>query len=210
MDTLNYIATKFGLDLNGKSPIVIEKINRTIMAQTLAELGFKIGAEIGVAQGLHSEILCKNNPDLKLFCIDPWVHYPGYMDFGEAKLAGFYEDAKVRLSQYNCTLVRKFSMDALADFEDGSLDFVYIDGAHDFKSVAQDIWEWPKKVHSGGIIFGHDFKRQSNPIVQMHVQDVIPAYCYALGIRPWFTLGEMGHSDGIYKEGTRSWMWVKC
>jgi len=54
METLDYISEKFGLDLNQKSPISILKTNRTIMARTLAELGFTVGAEIGVARGKHA------------------------------------------------------------------------------------------------------------------------------------------------------------
>ena len=100
-------------------------------------------------------------------------------------------------------------MDALANFPDGSLDFVYIDGAHDFKNVAMDVCEWVKKVRPGGIFFGHDYKRSSNPKAVQHVVDVINGYTYALGIKPWFILGTPGHSDGVFREGTRSWMWVK-
>jgi predicted O-methyltransferase YrrM len=100
-------------------------------------------------------------------------------------------------------------MDAVQDFQDKDLDFVYIDGAHDFKSVADDICEWERKVRPGGIVFGHDYKRSTNPLVRTHVHDVVGAYAYALMIVPWFVLGETGHPDGLYREGTRSWMWVK-
>jgi hypothetical protein len=37
-------------------------------------------------------------------------------------------------------------MDALNDFEDDSLDFVYIDGNHEFPYVAEDLFHWSKKV----------------------------------------------------------------
>ena len=41
--------------------------------------------------------------------------------------------------------------------KDGSLDFVYIDGLHDFGSVKQDIAAWWPKVKVGGFIGGHDY-----------------------------------------------------
>jgi hypothetical protein len=208
MNTLDYIAQKFDLDLTQKSPIPILKINRVIMAQTLYELGFTVGAEVGVARGEHSEILCQNNPDLKLYCIDAWRGYRGYVDYLNDRLGRFYEEAKQRLAPYNCELIREFSMDAVTKFADGSLDFVYIDGGHDFKNVTNDICEWIKKVRQNGIIFGHDFKRSTNPRLVQHVVDVVQAYTYAHSINPWFTLGEKGRNDGLYREGTRSWMWV--
>ena len=80
MDTLDYIAQKFELNLGQKSPISILQTNRTIMAQTLAELGFTVGAEIGVARGKHSELLFRNIPGLKLYCVDAWQGYGGYRD----------------------------------------------------------------------------------------------------------------------------------
>lgn len=208
-NTLNYIAQKFEIDINQKPPVEILKVNRTIMAQTLYELGFKVGAEIGVAEGLHSETLCKNNPDLQLYCIDAWEHYKGYGDYLTDTLNSFYAKAQERLSKYNCILIKKFSMDAANLFKDKSLDFVYIDGAHDFMHAAEDIDTWRRKVKRGGIVYGHDFKRSTNPKLRQHLCDVVPAYCYAYNIRPWFILGTRGPHDGQYQEGTRSWMWVE-
>lgn len=208
MDTLSYIVNKFGLDINHKPPIEIMNINRNVMAQTLAELGFKLGAEIGVQQGIHAETLCKYNPGLKLYCVDIWEPVFGYKE-DEAQHNAYYREALDRLKPYDCTIIRKYSMDAVSDFEDGSLDFVYIDAGHDFKNVAMDIVEWPKKVRSNGIVFGHDFKRHVTPIHHHHVVDVVSAYTYAYQINPWFILGKPGHSDEMYAEGTRSWMFVK-
>ena len=48
-------------------------------------------------------------------------------------------------------------MDVVKNFADESLDFVYIDAAHDYKSVKDDIGEWDKKVRKGGIVAGHDY-----------------------------------------------------
>jgi hypothetical protein len=207
MDTLEYIVNKFNVDLNHKPPIEIFKTNRTIMAETFAELGFNLGAEVGVAQGYNSELFCQKNSNLHLYAIDAWEHYKGYDDYLTSRLAYFYSEAQKRLAPYNCTLIKKFSMDAVRDFKDGSLDFVYIDGAHDFKNVAMDICEWVKKIRPGGIIYGHDYKRSKGKYPN-HVVDVVNAYAYSHAINPWFILGETGHPDGMFREGIRQWMWV--
>lgn len=209
MDALEYIGAKFSLDLSQKSPILIERINRQIMAETLNELGAKRGVEIGTAEGTHAEILCRAIPGLDLYCVDPWVHYPGYTDYMGATLDRFYKTAVEKLAPYHVTLLRKFSLDAAGCFPDNSLDFVYIDGAHDFQNVADDICTWIEKVKPGGVFFGHDYKRSHNPGFRCHVVDVVGAYTYAMGVHPWFILGQQGTSDGLYREGTRSWMWVK-
>ena len=75
--TIEYIGKRFGVNVT-QSPIHIGKINRTILAQTFGELGFKVGAEIGVAEGIYSRVLFDNIPGLKLFGIDIWKNYPGY------------------------------------------------------------------------------------------------------------------------------------
>jgi predicted O-methyltransferase YrrM len=38
------------------------------------------------------------------------------------------------------------------------IDFLFIDGAHDYKSVKADIANWKDRVKVGGIIAFHDFK----------------------------------------------------
>lgn len=127
------------------------------------KMGFKVGAEIGVAGGHFSEKLCKGIPGLKMFCIDPWNTYrENRRGGGQSNHDANYEMTKNRLKDYDATLIRKFSMDAVKDFEDESLDFVYIDGNHDFKYVLEDIVEWSKKVKRGGIVAGHDYYHFNN------------------------------------------------
>jgi hypothetical protein len=53
-ETLDYILEKFKPELSPRGGTEIHQINRTIMAQTLGELGFKEGAEVGVAEGYHA------------------------------------------------------------------------------------------------------------------------------------------------------------
>lgn len=41
-------------------------------------------------------------------------------------------------------------MDAVGEIEDGSLDFVFIDGNHSFEAVREDLMHWSRKVRPGG------------------------------------------------------------
>ena len=213
ISTLEYIAKKFDLNLFQRDmPIEIEKINRTIMAKTLYELGLIVGAEIGTAQGYHAELLCKNIPGVELYCVDVWQPYAGYIEYVD-RIDRYFIEAKTRLAKYDTHIIQKLSMDAVHDFEDNSLDFVYIDGAHDFKNVAMDLCEWSKKVRPGGVVFGHDYKRNARPRKPrfvVHVKDVVQAYMYSHDIKPWFALGgKSRHSDGMFNEGGQSWMFVR-
>jgi predicted O-methyltransferase YrrM len=55
------------------------------------------------------------------------------------------------------TVKQARSEKAAYDYADGSLDFVYIDAAHDFESVKRDIDAWLPKVKNGGILAGDDY-----------------------------------------------------
>lgn len=168
------------------------------LAKVFKELDFKVGVEVGVLRGQYSEVLCKTIPDLKLYCVDAWEVYDKYVDFGD-ELKSFYDLTKERLAPYNCELIRKYSMDAVKDFEDESLDFVYIDGNHTFEYVTNDIAEWSKKVKKGGIISGHDFFRKQGEL-RVHVKDVVQAWTYSHQIKDWFVIRGDKHP---------SWAWVK-
>jgi len=98
-------------------------------------------------------------------------------------------------------------MDAVKDFEDDSIDFVYIDGNHSFKYVAEDICEWVKKVKVGGFVCGHDYI-YSNPL-NFHVRHVVDAYVQARAIQKFWVLGRKKPDKGERRDQWRSWMFRK-
>lgn len=207
--TLDYITKNFKPVIGRHLPYEIFNVTREVMAKSLADMGFTLGAEIGVAQGDHAKVLCEANPKLKLFCIDIWDRYPGYNEFTDV-ITDYYNEAKEKLAPFKCELIKKMSMDAVNDFKDGSLDFVYIDGGHDFKNIAMDISEWSKKVRVGGIVMGHDYKRRRpEPGKEpFGVKDVVQAYCYNYAINPWFVL-ENNIKNGLFGRDNPAWMFVR-
>ncbi|MBI4137317.1 hypothetical protein HY469_04610, partial [Candidatus Roizmanbacteria bacterium] len=115
-----------GLKFKGR-PFEIPDAGRDDLPEFFKERGCKVGAEIGVYKGEFSEKLARVG--LKLYAIDPWRIYKGYGNpRGQKRLDFQYEHAKRVLTPYpNCTIIRKTSMEAIEDFKDESLDFVYID-----------------------------------------------------------------------------------
>jgi predicted O-methyltransferase YrrM len=53
--------------------------------------------------------------------------------------------------------IRMTSVEASGIYDDESLDFVFIDAAHDYTSVKIDIRNWLPKVRKGGVLSGHDY-----------------------------------------------------
>lgn len=196
--TLAAYLQKIADDSEQVSPIRVYKFKREHLYSLFADYGLNKGAEIGVAEGLNSEAMCKANPNIDLMCVDPWL--PVKDDKRSVKIGSDlakqrYKEAVERLEPYPCKLVRKISMDAVRDVAWGSLDFVYIDGSHDFDYVMTDIIEWSKRVKPGGIVAGHDAYRFRNA----GVVDAVGVYTHIHKVYTWF----------LTDERTPSWFWIK-
>lgn len=123
-----------------------------------------VGVEIGVDRGKSTRGLIENCPNImKIYAIDPWRSYNASLKTViKQNMDNNYEAAKEYLKEYTDSgvieIIRKPSIDAIPQFEDESLDFVYIDGDHSFVGAYSDLCEWYKKVKKGGIASGHDFR----------------------------------------------------
>tara|TARA_B110000971_G_C19910336_1_gene454208 strand:- start:137 stop:775 length:639 start_codon:yes stop_codon:yes gene_type:complete len=124
-----------------------------------------VGAEIGVAGGEHALSLLENLNILMLYLIDPYEMYEEYLknldsNYWATKppLDETFLKAEKLLDPYQeqTKFVKKFSNSAVKEIE-ASIDFVYIDGNHDYKYVREDLELYYPIVKSGGLIGGHDF-----------------------------------------------------
>jgi hypothetical protein len=174
--------------LRGPMPIEIPTFHRDDLAKLFAELGFNKGAEIGVAEGNYSEVLLKANPQLELHLVDPWHHYSGNPQGKSKEKNEFaYNETKRKTASYpNVKIHGVMSMTAVQVFDDGELDFVYIDGHHGFDYVMQDLIEWFKRVRSGGIVAGDDYFFINAARWGAGVVEAVQAYTSAHKINPWF------------------------
>ena len=57
----------------------------------------------------------------------------------------------------NIIKVTGWSKDAVDIYEDEFFDFIYIDAAHHYEAVIEDINNWKSKVKVGGYLGGHDY-----------------------------------------------------
>ncbi|MDO8503811.1 MAG: class I SAM-dependent methyltransferase [bacterium] len=212
-NTYEYILKKYNIKVGKEFFVEIPNMGRDHLAKLFAELNFNVGAEIGVDKGGYSEVLCKANPGLHLYSIDPWstsAYEPGMSGVDEKQefFDNLYDVTVKRLAPYNCTIVRKDSMSALKDFADNSLDFVYIDANHDFVNFTNDLHYWLKKVKVGGIMSGHDYCYFSYKKFN-HVKRVVEVYTRCYRMRPYFVVGSFTCDKGLTRDKYRSWFWVK-
>ena len=200
---------KDGLKLKGQ-PAMIPDCGRDDLVEFFQEMGFKRGVEVGVFEGAFTEVLAKGG--FEVYGVDPWLVYEDYgTPTYQNKANRIYERAKERLAKYpNVTLIKKMSMDAVKDFEDESIDFVYIDGNHQFRYIADDMYEWHKKLKKGGVLSGHDFAyfKSRSPCGGCQVREVVEAWAKSFHLEYW-VLGEYRVKDGEKRDHYRSWMFIK-
>ena len=126
-------------------------------------------AEVGIANGdsviyLAQEL--KNlGKDFKIYAIDNM----GYGGFFQMKT--IYENIiKSGLGDY-IEVMPYPSLECAKMFNDGFLDFVYIDSSHTYKETKQEVIEWYNKVKDEGILSGHDFNADE---VNRAVSQIVP------------------------------------
>ena len=138
-----------------------------VVAQQLKNID--IAVEVGVWRGEYSNLIANALLPKKFYGVDPYIQYEEYEDqpsaeySDQASLDRLYSAVDNFYKKLpNAELLRMTGNEAAEQFEDNSIDFVYIDGAHTYEFVNGDIKAWYPKIKSGGIISGHDYT-EGNP-----------------------------------------------
>lgn len=123
----------------------------------------EVGSWLGRSAALMGTLIENSGKKVVLHCVDPWIdggpdlrdtnHYRRVAD--RPLVTQFLEN--VRPVIQHIAPVQKMSVEAAADFADGSVDFLMLDGDHSYEAVRDDIAAWTPKMKPGGIISGDDY-----------------------------------------------------
>ena len=122
-----------------------------------------VGLELGVWTGENFANILQQCPGIKtLYGMDPYLPY---QDWNRPITQEMIDDVKrqsmenIKLSGYEDKVQFLFTTakDGLQLIEDGSLDFIFVDGDHSYENAKHDISNYYSKVRSGGLFSGHDF-----------------------------------------------------
>jgi hypothetical protein len=165
----------------------IPPVYQSIVAQAEDGMHFvEVGAWKGRSSAFMAVEIANSGKKIQFDCVDTWQGDPneqGHMEdehVREGKLYEHFLDNMKPVEGYYKP-VRASSTEAANLYEDGSLDFVFIDAAHDYDNVKADIAAWFPKVKEGGLIGGHDW---GHPPVARAVQDSLPDIAIEYGC--WF------------------------
>lgn len=150
-----------------------------------------LGLELGVLRGEFSEHILRYWQGKKLYLVDAWRHISGNIDMNNPDHNGNLDNlAKTYMKAYGffqrATIIRELSVEASELFKDGSLDFIYIDAAHDYENVRADLNVWYPKIKVGGIISGHDYidsKKEVNGHSEFGVKKAVDEFAAQLELK---------------------------
>lgn len=145
----------------------------------ISQLGNNIiGVELGTwrAENIISTLInCKNVKHM--YGVDSWEPYVlekynrlEIADIKEMEVAKFLTHHHISYSgvEDQITIIEKKSDEAVKDFEDSTLDFIFFDICGNYKSNLNDLNMWYGKLKSGGIACGLDW---DDPAVRDSVLD---------------------------------------
>lgn len=121
-------------------------------------------AEIGVAEGVFSQEILRVCEPSALHLIDPW-EWQSRDDYrNDANNADMAEQQRrfqmvsgMFSHDRRVSVIRAYSTEAVHNFADGSLDWVYVDAVHSYEGALADLRAFLPKVKADGLILGHDF-----------------------------------------------------
>lgn len=149
--------------------------------------------EIGSYCGESGEIIANTFPNSTINCVDPWEKYTeegSIYDLNEQELV--LKEAErvfdsVLARNKNMRKNKMPSLDYAKLTSPESIDFIYIDGNHQYTSVKEDLNTWYPKIKLGGVIAGHDYGWVSvNKAISEFFKNQPPVAVYPDG--SWFYL----------------------
>lgn len=118
--------------------------------------------EIGTWKGKSAafagvEIVNSKKP-IAFFTVDHFKGSPNHADRPEIVAGQLEAIARANLAPLKgvVTVLAMSSVEAAATFADASVDFLFVDGAHDYDSVKADLLAWRPKLKPGALVAGDD------------------------------------------------------
>ena len=135
----------------------------------------EVGSWKGKSAAFMAVAILRSGKKIRFDCVDTWKgsDEPKHRADPDVQAGTLYATFLRNIAPVrpNLKVVRKPSVSASTEYADGSLDFVFIDAAHDYQSVVDDIAAWWPKVKTGGTLAGDDFNKRE---VEQAVRDSLP------------------------------------
>ena len=128
----------------------------------------EVGSWYGKSTAYMAVAIANSKKNIKFDAIDTWRGSPEHQKGEEYEDENAINDTLFNVFQENMepaagyyNPVKMDSTEASKQYEDESLDFVFIDGDHSFEAALKDFQNYYPKIKKGGIFAGHDIQLDS-------------------------------------------------
>lgn len=147
-----------------------EKVFREQFTDLMPKIVIEVGSWVGTSAIIMAKILKELKLDAEIICIDTWLgsveHWSGEICTMSQRNGRpiFYETFLSNVIQSGMKdIITPFPIDStngLLFFKKFNIpvDFIYIDGAHDFKSVCNDLYNAQNVLRPSGVLLGDDWQ----------------------------------------------------
>lgn len=134
----------------------------------------EIGSWKGMSSAFMAVEIANSGKNIDFYCVDTWEGSVEHELYGidTSTLYDTFLDNMSPLQKYY-KAIRARSLQAVKQFEDKSLDFIFIDASHEYEDVRDDIIAWLPKLKDGGVIAGHDYLNPDFPGVERAVKEIL-------------------------------------
>lgn len=126
----------------------------------------EIGTWKGRSTSCMGQLIKNSDKNIKFYAVDTFEgsdeswhqEWIDYLDKTGTSLFEEYEKNLKLCEVYDVVRsIKSTSIEAAKQFEDQSIDFIFIDASHDYENVLCDISTWYPKIKPGGLICGDDY-----------------------------------------------------
>jgi len=145
-----------------------EKLYRKLLIEMPNNgIAIEVGSWMGSSAIFFAECIKASGKKIQFYCVDIWVdsfeHDAFINTINKAKSlnTNLFELFMSNVTKYECNNIinplKGNSNFAVKNFENNSIDMVFIDADHSYDAVKNDINLWWNKLKSGGTMAGHDY-----------------------------------------------------
>ena len=144
---------------------------KDFLLDLIIENDFRLGAELGVHEGVTHFYLLDNCPQLTMVGVDRY----------QGNQSKYWPPVAEKIASYGLRsrFYKDTTYNAAQNVGTGELDFVFIDADHSYNGCLVDIRTWFPKVRTGGYVCGHDCE---HPDVKRAITEFFGADGYETGI----------------------------
>lgn len=182
----------------------------------VANIKPKVIVELGTHWGVSFFSFCQaakdHSPSSQIYAVDTWKGEAHAGTYGENVIKTVRKIKEKYFDAQPIKLVRKTFDEALADFEDESIDLIHIDGLHTYEAVKHDFEAWLPKLKRDGMVLFHDTAEKAKYFGVYRLWDELGRkygrvielpHCHGLGVlslgRPlWQVIKPLEHSWQAY------------